>query len=77
MEILDSRGNPTVRVYVSLKNGIVVAAAEPLAPPPEKMRPWAYNSAGLFSCLSFKVKKYFVGQYFPQRPEVDSYYELW
>jgi enolase len=29
MEILDSRGNPTIRVYVGLENGIVGAAAVP------------------------------------------------
>jgi enolase len=29
LEILDSRGNPTVRVHLSLKNGITVSASVP------------------------------------------------
>ena len=38
-EILDSRGNPTVEVEVTLDDGTVGRAAVPPAPPPASTRP--------------------------------------
>ena len=39
-EILDSRGNPTVEVEVSLESGHSGRAAVPSGAPPAAVRPW-------------------------------------
>ena len=44
-EILDSRGNPTVEVDVTLDDGAFGRAAVPSAPRPAPMRRWSCETA--------------------------------
>ncbi|GAA3144098.1 hypothetical protein GCM10020255_021620 [Rhodococcus baikonurensis] len=59
VEILDSRGNPTLSVTAHLREGTVVYAGVPPAPPPAPARRWSCvittqhdSVAAVFSGLS-------------------------
>jgi enolase len=45
LEILDSRGNPTLQVDVTLTSGVTARAGSPQAPPPEAARLSSYATA--------------------------------
>ncbi len=45
MEILDSRGNPTIRTYVTLNSGITASASVPRVRPPVKTKPSSSETA--------------------------------